>query len=155
MSLNQLLYNGPGIVNHRPWLDVKVNSVQFNVDGNQSVLDFYSAPAAVVPLTFSNSGSTLNFTFSRIGKLVIGSADGTLTSTATPDIISTTGIPTDFRPSASVQFLVTSTIASGFSVNITCDISVAGLFRFNATETAATPIAGDYVMAKSCFCYSV
>lgn len=159
MSLNQLLYNGPGIVNHRPWLDVKVNSLQFNVGGTQSLLDFYSAPAAAVNLVFTHTtapNTNLDFKFARIGKLVIGNVNGSIEGDAGGEPTSTTNISTDFRPSSSVTFAIPSYIdTNDWGAMLTFSIDTAGTVVFGATEGAATPQAVKYNLVGSTFCYSV
>lgn len=145
MSLNQLLY---GEVSDRPWMNIKVNSIDFG-DGDQ--LSYYNTESAV--LNFDSGSLALLLT--AIGEVVIVNINGSIVASGGAEK-SNNAIPVAFRPVGNAAtFAVPSFIPSNTGHMLYCVIGEDGKFEFTNTEGINTIAPNTYDIANSCISYQL
>lgn len=144
MSLNQLLYGEP--VN-RPWMNIKVNSIDFG-DGNQ--LSYYNTGAAV--LNF-DSGS-LSLLLTAIGEVVVVNINGSFVASGGAEK-SSNAIPLAFRPVGNASVFAVPSFVGSTGRLLYCVIGEDGTFEFTNTEGSNTIAANTYDIANSCISYQL
>lgn len=116
----------------RRWERLNTNDIVF-VNGGSS-LDYYKAVSGTLNLSQAGGGYGLNYTATRIGKQITISFTGLiiLGASGIGPVVSSTGLPVDFRPSE-VQFQPVLGQATGDATITTylATITSGGIFNFN------------------------
>ena len=163
MSLNQLIYNGAvgDESEYRPWLKIKVASLDFYSSNEQSALSYYNSPESI-PLTYSNGTNpalvaTMNIV--RVGDLVtvtISPSTSVYTVSVTGALLSTVNIPLAFRPLENVNVSVPAIISgSAVACYFLFIVDSNGLTEFSKLVGAANITAQSYIFADFSFSYKV